>query len=91
MAGQQTLPAKDKDSSGSSTPSIRSKIGGVNGSSKLSSEIDRTTDEGSKHKGLEGSVDEDTFKHLSSLEMMDVLTRELVFWQKDFGKYGDKT
>ncbi len=30
------------------------------------------------------------FSELSSLEMMDVLTRKLVLWQKDYGKYGDK-
>ena len=30
------------------------------------------------------------FAELSSLEMMDVLTRKLVLWQKDFGKWGEK-
>lgn len=30
------------------------------------------------------------FVHLSSTEMMDVLTRNLVLWQKEFGKYGEK-
>lgn len=33
---------------------------------------------------------ERAFTDLNSLEMMDVLTRQLVLWQKDFGKYGDK-
>ena len=36
-----------------------------------------------------GSAPKD-FADLSSLEMMDVLTRKLVLWQKDFGKYGEK-
>ena len=30
------------------------------------------------------------FVELSSTEMMDVLTRNLVLWQKEFGKYGEK-
>ena len=30
------------------------------------------------------------FAELSSLEMMDVLTRRLVLWQKEFGKWGEK-
>lgn len=33
---------------------------------------------------------EKPFAELSSLEMMDVLTRKLVRWQKMFGKIGDK-
>ena len=42
----------------------------------------------------DGSVEqaskERPFAELSSLEMMDVLTRRLVLWQKEFGKWGDK-
>lgn len=91
MAGQQTPSSKDKDSSGSCTPSFKFKTGNVNGSSKLSSEVNGTQDEEERHERFGGSVDEASFKALSSLEMMDVLTRELVFWQKDFGKYGEKT
>ena len=30
------------------------------------------------------------FADLSSTEMMDVLTRNLVLWQKEYGKYGEK-
>ncbi|KAF2841106.1 hypothetical protein M501DRAFT_929253 [Patellaria atrata CBS 101060] len=30
------------------------------------------------------------FETLSSLEMMDVLTRQLVLWQQEYGKYGEK-
>lgn len=30
------------------------------------------------------------FAELSSLGMMDLLTRKLVLWQKEFGKYGEK-
>ncbi|KAK5019355.1 Histone deacetylase complex subunit [Cryomyces antarcticus] len=37
-----------------------------------------------------GDSDDREFKDLSSTEMMDVLTRKLVIWQKEFGKYGEK-
>lgn len=33
---------------------------------------------------------EKPFADLTSLEMMDVLTRKLVLWQKEFGKWGEK-
>ncbi|KAK2737156.1 hypothetical protein FQN55_001272 [Onygenales sp. PD_40] len=33
---------------------------------------------------------EKEFKDLTSIEMMDVLTRNLVKWQQEFGKYGEK-
>lgn len=36
------------------------------------------------------SIGNREFVQLSSLEMMDVLTRKLVLWQKEFGKYGEK-
>lgn len=42
-----------------------------------------------KGKGSTG-LGEREFVHLSSTEMMDVLTRNLVLWQKEFGKYGEK-
>ncbi|KAI9822169.1 MAG: hypothetical protein M1826_000523 [Phylliscum demangeonii] len=36
------------------------------------------------------AVVEKDFGDLTSLEMMDVLTRKLVLWQKEYGKWGDK-
>jgi hypothetical protein len=30
------------------------------------------------------------FKDLTSVEMMDVLTRNLLKWQQEYGKYGEK-
>ena len=33
---------------------------------------------------------EKDFAELSSMEMMDVLTRKLVLWQKEYGKWGEK-
>ena len=37
-----------------------------------------------------GGGEERDFGEMTSLEMMDVLTRKLVLWQKEFGKYGEK-
>lgn len=33
---------------------------------------------------------EKDFKELSSVEMMDVLTRHLLKWQQEYGKFGEK-
>lgn len=54
----------------------------VKGSSKLRREIDG--DE-------EDRIDEVGFKGMSSHDMLDALTRRLVHWQKDHGKWGEKT
>ncbi|KAL8945033.1 MAG: hypothetical protein Q9216_000017 [Gyalolechia sp. 2 TL-2023] len=35
-------------------------------------------------------IDFEQFKNLDSLEMMEVLTRKLMKWQGEFGRYGDK-
>lgn len=40
-------------------------------------------------KDLEG-IDEEAFAALSSLEMMEVLTRRLIKWQAEYGKPGEK-
>ncbi|KAI9777051.1 MAG: hypothetical protein M1839_009102 [Geoglossum umbratile] len=37
-----------------------------------------------------GGGEERDFGEMTSLEMMDVLTRKLVLWQKEYGKYGEK-
>ena len=36
------------------------------------------------------AIDEQAFASLSSLEMMEVLTRRLIKWQNEYGKWGDK-
>jgi len=89
LAGQSTPLLKER--SGSSTPSSRSRTVGPNGTSKLSTEMNDT--EQLEHKELETMIgtDEAAFKELDSVQMMDVLTRQLVLWQKDFGKYGEKS
>ncbi|KAL2001742.1 hypothetical protein VTN02DRAFT_1327 [Thermoascus thermophilus] len=40
--------------------------------------------------GEEQPPKEKDFKDLSSVEMMDVLTRHLLKWQQEYGKYGEK-
>jgi hypothetical protein len=37
-----------------------------------------------------GEPYEKDFKELSSVEMMDVLTRHLLKWQQEFGKFGER-
>ena len=36
------------------------------------------------------AVDEDAFGKLNAVEMMEVLTRRLMRWQSQYGKYGEK-
>ena len=36
------------------------------------------------------TVDEESFRKLNSVEMMEVLTRSLMRWQAQYGKYGEK-
>lgn len=51
----------------------------------------RPEDQWEKSLGpMNGEFDLDQFKHLGSLEMMEVLTRKLMKWQGDYGKYGEK-
>ena len=40
-------------------------------------------------ENLDG-IDEAAFAALSSLEMMEVLTRRLMKWQGEYGKWGEK-
>lgn len=40
--------------------------------------------------GSDQAPKEKDFKDLSSVEMMDVLTRHLLKWQQEYGKYGEK-
>lgn len=53
---------------------------------------------GASNDGINGATTADTteppkekdFKDLTSVEMMDVLTRNLLKWQQEYGKYGEK-
>lgn len=52
--------------------------------------IAETLPERTADGSMEQASKDRPFAELSSLEMMDVLTRRLVLWQKEFGKWGDK-
>ncbi|KAI9802603.1 MAG: hypothetical protein M1833_001677 [Piccolia ochrophora] len=80
MAGERTPPT----SGGGSTAALLQKL--ADGLPMIKVDADETSNGNSNG---DGSVQKD-FAHLSSLEMMDVLTRKLVLWQKEFGKWGEK-
>lgn len=44
----------------------------------------------SKLAAFSAELDLDQFKDLDTLEMMEILTRKIVQWQEEYGKYGEK-
>ncbi|KAI4094356.1 MAG: hypothetical protein LQ348_000252 [Seirophora lacunosa] len=44
----------------------------------------------SKLAAFSAELDLDQFKHLDTLEMMEILTGKIVQWQEEYGKYGEK-
>lgn len=83
MAGIDASPRTTKSSTSTSTPpdghSIHNR---QNGKNKL--DLAKATDKAMSD--LEG-IDEEAFAALSSIEMMEVLTRRLMRWQAEYGKY----
>lgn len=51
--------------------------------------VPSTASEGGE-SGLTDEPKEKEFKDLSSVEMMDVLTRHLLKWQQEYGRYGER-
>ncbi|KAJ5785840.1 uncharacterized protein N7503_011052 [Penicillium pulvis] len=49
-----------------------------------------STSDGGESAPTDGGDMEKTFKDLSSVEMMDVLTRHLLKWQQEYGKFGER-
>ncbi|KAI9845068.1 MAG: hypothetical protein M1837_005072 [Sclerophora amabilis] len=80
MAGERTPPSAAAGAATSMVKNLAETLPGfsINGTSN-GSEKSNSTD-----------TPEKPFNELSSLEMMDVLTRRLVLWQKDYGKWGEK-
>jgi hypothetical protein len=80
LAGETTPP--DGNAQPSSTPNLSRpgimRTASVKGASKLRKEIDGSEED--------PKVEEGVFQTMSSNEMLDVLTRRLVHWQKDHGK-----
>lgn len=88
MAGERTppngahQPVVTAVATGTNRPGLI-RTASVKGASKLRKEIDG--------EEVEAGIDEAAFQAMSSHEMLDVLTRRLVHWQKDHGKWGEKT
>lgn len=92
----ETASSSNSSSSGSTAiqhvPVSRPALGrmaSTNGASKLSRQMEESTDK-EEDEREEFKVDEAVFKGLGSRQMMDLLTRQLVHWQKDYGKWGEK-
>ncbi|KAJ5948793.1 hypothetical protein N7454_002100 [Penicillium verhagenii] len=49
-----------------------------------------TISDGGESAPTDGGDMEKSFKDLSSVEMMDVLTRHLLKWQQEYGKFGER-
>lgn len=83
MAGEKVPPiGVTLHTTPSTSRPILGRTASVKGTSKLRKEID--SDE-------EDRIDEARLKSMNSHDMLDALTRRLVHWQKDHGKYGEKT
>ncbi|WEW55970.1 Histone deacetylase complex subunit [Emydomyces testavorans] len=88
--GEQTTPPNGAGSNGGRAPNGSTIVAALEGAvvngdipASLLTENARTTQESGPPKERE-------FKDLSSVEMMDELTRGLLKWQQEFGKYGEK-
>lgn len=94
MAGDKT-PLEPKIIISAATRPRLSRVASVNGASKLSNEISNGNGTQSASGDPQSArdkiqIDEDIFRNMSSLEMMDVLSRDIVHWQQQHGKWGDK-
>lgn len=93
MAGERTPSGSQTPSKSSSrTPGVKSST--LNGASKLGSEVQDNHSAHREVKGEEGTAESnvvpEAFKQMNTLQMMDVLTREIVHWQQHHGKWGSK-
>ncbi|KAL1958694.1 hypothetical protein VTO42DRAFT_4037 [Malbranchea cinnamomea] len=84
-SAEQATPPNDEEGKVSSKPSLVEAAflvqNAANGDSSTPT---------SKTQNGDDTPKERDFKELSSVEMMDVLTRGLLKWQQEYGKYGDK-
>lgn len=91
-----TPPDNNATNNNNGAASRASLIKGVQ--DQLGSLLASTTSEGASVASSAGSIadsdatreKEKDFKDLTSIEMMDVLTRHLLKWQQEYGKYGEK-
>ncbi len=97
MAGERTPALSNTTNAasamdGQATAMLRSLAAGVGGIFREGGKSGTSTsmEKMGLEVGDEGKGKEGVFAELSSMEMMDVLTRQLVLWQREFGKWGDK-
>lgn len=88
LAGEKTPSESNSPPSHANATASDAKAA-MNGNSKLSNEVHQEIEQTAEQEvqNREGKIDPDKFKRLSSVKMMDVLTREIVLWQKEFGKW----
>ena len=92
MAGEQTPPSNGGGSRGSGSSSTSALIAGLTDGLRPTIPMNGVNGDGNsvERSGSGTGMGEKDFAELSSTEMMDVLTRNLVLWQKEYGKYGEK-
>ena len=84
MAGATTIATTKSSTSTNTPPDSNGGKASQNGRSNLS---DKTVN--AALLDLD-AIDEQAFGTLTSVEMMEVLTRRLMRWQGEYGKWGDK-
>ena len=97
MAGDKTPSGTQTPMNGASRPPT-ARGSSTNGASKLSKEVHgdddgqqvQQTNKATESSPAESQAQADSFKQMSTLQMMDVLTREIVHWQQQHGKWGEK-
>ena len=97
-SGEQATPPSGADSSGGRASGSSSTVEVAATLAKVNAEVQSMTvasDKSSSSTAGDSTQDNERpkqkeFKDLTSVEMMDVLTRNLLKWQQEFGKYGDK-
>lgn len=88
MAGMTEPSSTTKTSTSTNTPPSDSNAHGSAENGK-DPEMELAKATNNALRDLEG-MDEEAFAALSSLEMMEVLTRRLMRWQGEYGKWGEK-
>jgi len=91
MAGERTPTVSNDRLLAPPTPRPGlTRVASVNGASKLSHVMNGDEQDVVQETDSSNALGASGFKQLNSLQMMDVLTRNLVLWQKEHGKWGDK-
>lgn len=97
VSGEQATPPSGADTGRPATTSsseVAATLAKVNAEVQSMTAVNNNSDQASSTTGDSTQDNErpkqKEFKDMTSVEMMDVLTRNLLKWQQEFGKYGDK-